>query len=140
MTLSRIRKHRIILGDLLIAFGSVWLSFILRVGVESIPEFLSRIWLMSLFAIIIKPMIFQITGIYRVFWKYAASKEYLRMLICSLTATIALSIPTLLFSSQPFPRSVFFIDLFVSAIAFMVYRNVAYAYYKSEYYGRITSR
>jgi FlaA1/EpsC-like NDP-sugar epimerase len=134
MNLSWLRKHRIIIGDVLIAFGAVWISFVLRVGVESISEFLSHVWLMSLLALVVKPMIFQITGIYRIFWKYAASKEYLRLLSCSLIATISLSIPILVFSSQPFPRSVFAIDWFISSIAFVVYRSVAYAHYKSKPY------
>lgn len=140
MNLSWLRKHRIIIGDVIIAYGAVWLSFVVRLGVESISEFLSHVWLMSLLALIVKPMIFQITGIYRIFWKYAASNEYLRLLSCSLIAAIASSIPIHIFSSQPFPRTVFAIDWFVSSIAFVVYRSVAYAHYKSETYGRITSR
>ena len=140
MTLNWLRKERIIIGDLVITFMVAWLSFIIRVGTESISDFVSQAWLMSMIALFIKPLVFYRTGIYRIFWKYAASRDYLHVLASSILANFSLSLLLILLSIEQFPRSVIAIDLFLSSIAFMIYRRVAYAYSKSETYGRITSR
>jgi FlaA1/EpsC-like NDP-sugar epimerase len=140
MTLNWLRKQRIIIGDLVIAFVVAWLSFIVRVGTESISEFVSQAWLMSMIALFIKPLVLNRTGIYRIFWKYAESRDYLRVLASSILATFSLSLLLILLPIEQFPRSVIAIDLFLSSIAFMIYRRMAYTYYKSETYGRITSR
>jgi FlaA1/EpsC-like NDP-sugar epimerase len=110
------------------------------VGTESISEFVSQAWLMSMIALFIKPLVLNRTGIYRIFWKYAESRDYLRVLASSILATFSLSLLLILLPIEQFPRSVIAIDLFLSSIAFMIYRRMAYTYYKSETYGRITSR
>ena len=133
MTIRWIRRYRIILGDQAVVFTVVWISFILRLGVESLSEFSSQLWLMLMLALTIKPVTFQVMGVYRIYWKYAGEKEYLKMLLVSFLATVVLFLIILVLPPSQFPRSVIVIDWTLSSVIFMIYRKVAYVFSRSEY-------
>jgi FlaA1/EpsC-like NDP-sugar epimerase len=143
MIVNSIRKYRILVGDLFILLGSILISFSIRVGLGSFIDFLPSIWLMSTLALIIKPMIFMLFRIYRIYWKYTRSQDYVRLIVSSFVATIALTFSMLLVSPIlcpiKCPLSVILIDWIISTFILIIYRHVAYKSSTNEYYGSLTN-
>jgi len=68
------------------------------------------IWLVS------KAAVFQLAGLGRGIWRYAASPDVVRVLAANLAASAAAAPIILIFSPAPFPRSVLAIDLLISLV------------------------
>ena len=131
MTVITIRKNRLVIGDLVIAFVSVWLSFLIRLeSILLLQEYTSHIWLMSVSVLILKPIIFRMFGIYRIYWKYIGLRELTKLVASSMLGSIAV-VMVILISIQigtptTFPRAVFGLDWLISTSLFLLFRRVAY--------------
>ncbi|SFV58830.1 UDP-N-acetylglucosamine 4,6-dehydratase [hydrothermal vent metagenome] len=79
-------------------------------------EFFSTMTLMMMLLIPIKVLVFYFLKLYFVAWRYFGLNEYKRLIIAHIIVYFIFSIIFLLFSELfiPFPRSVIFIDLFLS--------------------------
>ena len=133
MTIITIRKHRLLISDLVISFGSVWLSYLLRLGsISFVLEFIPQIWVMSVSALILKPVVFKMLGIYRIYWKYIGLRELTKLAASSTLGSTAVAVVLVILISiqiglpAAFPRSVVAIDWVISTSLFLLFRRVSY--------------
>ena len=131
VALTTIWKHKFLLADLLIIAGSVWLSFGLRLAGDPLfQQFILSIWTMSVLALILKPLTFHVFGIYRIYWKYTSSKEYMRLVFSSFLASAAIVLALFIANSfglnSSIPRSVIMMDWIISTSMIIGFRRLAY--------------
>jgi FlaA1/EpsC-like NDP-sugar epimerase len=80
------RNRLILIGDLVLISTSVLASFALRLELGALfIEFVPQALLMMVLALIVKPLIYYLFGLYRRYWVYASTRELL--LVASATAT-----------------------------------------------------
>ncbi len=113
---NRKRVIFFILFDSLISVGTVALAYLLRFNFEIPLEFFRGMSLMILFLIPLKVFLFFKFRIYFVAWRYFGLLEYKKIVVAHILAYFLFSIIFLVFNNffSPFPRSVIFIDLFLS--------------------------
>lgn len=116
-----IRNRYILLGDLIFIVISAVAAYILRLELVEVFSnyYLSLLWMCGL-ALLIKPIVYYLMGLYRRMWIYASMRE-LRLIIFSVTlASVLVSlIMLILFENRffiSFPRSVLVIDWIQSII------------------------
>jgi FlaA1/EpsC-like NDP-sugar epimerase len=115
-----VRNRFILLGDLILIVTSVLASFGLRLDLGPLfIEYLPHMWVMVGVALVIKPVVYQLFGLYRRYWVYASTRELLLIMIATATASVgvALAVMLILLSGwlpARFPRSVFGIDWLLS--------------------------
>ena len=131
MTILTIRKHRLLIHDLVISFVSIWLSYLLRLGsISFVMQFSPQIWVMSVSALVLRPVVFKMLGIYRIYWKYVGLREWTKLVASSMIGSIAVVLVVLisirLGMPSEFPRSVVALDWLISTSLFMFFRRVAY--------------
>ena len=130
MTIMAIRNHRLLISDLVISFGSVWLSYLWRLeSISLVLQFTPSLWVMSVSALILRPAIFKVFGIYRLNWKYIVLREFWKLVASSTLGSVAIVL-VILFSIQiglpaGFPRSVIAMDWLISTSLFLLFRRVA---------------
>jgi UDP-N-acetyl-D-glucosamine 4,6-dehydratase len=105
-----------ILFDIIISISTVVLAYLLRFNFFIPLEFLDAMIVMMMLLIPVKLLIFYFFKLYFVAWRYFGLTEYKRLImghiiVYSLFGMIFLFFPELFI---PFPRSVIFIDLFLS--------------------------
>ena len=105
-----------ILFDIIISISTVVLAYLLRFNFFIPLEFLDAMIVMMMLLIPIKLLVFYFLKLYFVAWRYFGLTEYKRLImghviVYSLFGVIFLLFPELFI---PFPRSVIFIDLFLS--------------------------
>jgi FlaA1/EpsC-like NDP-sugar epimerase len=131
MTVITIRKNRLLIGDLVIALGSVWLSYLIRLESTSlIQQFSSHVLFMSVSALILKPVFFRLFGIYRIYWEYWGLREFSKLIFSSTLGSITIVLITLLAIRvglpATFPRSVIGLDWIISTSLFLLLRRFVY--------------
>ncbi len=131
MTILTIRKRQLLIHDLGISFGSVWLSYLLRLdSISFVLQFTPQIWVMSVSALILRPVVFKMLGIYRIYWKHVGLREWTKLVASSTLGSVAVVLITLIsihiFLPAAFPRSVVALDWLISTSLFMLFRLVAY--------------
>ncbi len=125
-------KSRLLpLSDLIIAFSSVWISFVVRLGSGvDLRRYAPLILLMAAIAAGIKPLILWLSGVYRIYWRYVGGREVRRlgmaMVIGSVAWVMAFLLVRHLASVPMFPRSIIVIDLVVSLTLVSLVRKIAY--------------
>jgi FlaA1/EpsC-like NDP-sugar epimerase len=125
-----IRNRYFVIGDLLLTALSATLGFAIRLDVPLFWTYLPVCVSFVLIAMVIKPPIYYLFGLYRRYWRYASIQEMLSILGAATTASAILSFLVLgvflpLGWFDKFPRSVLIIDwllslLFVGGIRFSV--------------------
>ena len=114
----KFRNRFLLLGDVLLIFVSVFISYVLRLELDDVFPYLPSMWWMIAAALIIKPLVYYLFGLYRRLWVYASTQE-LKLITAAVTAaTLILSVLMLsLFSLHvftAFPRSILAIDWLLS--------------------------
>lgn len=109
------------IGDFGLTVISVLSAYILRLELIEVFKnyYLSLIWMLGL-AIVLKPLVYYLFGLYRRMWVYASMRE-LRLIVLSVTAGSLLVSTTMLilFFNHifiSFPRSVLIIDWILSIV------------------------
>jgi len=119
----QVRNRLILFGDLVLIATSVLASFALRIDLgPRFLDFIPQALVMLAIAIIVKPIVYYLFGLYRRYWVYASTRELL--LIASATATasvvvflfIMLAIASRLLPAE-FPRLVTVIDWLLSILS-----------------------
>ena len=113
---NRKRVLFFILFDVLISTGTVALAYLLRFNFDIPLEYFSGMGLMMLLLIPLKIFLFFKFRIYFVAWRYFGLLEYKKIVISHILVYFLFSTFFLIFNNffSPFPRSVIFIDLFLS--------------------------
>ncbi len=117
----QIRNRTLLLADLLLIVASVLASFALRLDLGPIfLAYLPAASLMVAVALLVKPVIYHLFGLYRRYWVYASTREMLTIALATLTASGAVAagimFVILLGGLRGFPRSVLLIDWLLSLI------------------------
>ena len=114
------RNRFLLMVDLILIVTSVLASFALRLDLGSVfIAFLPSARVMIIIALIVKPAIYHLFGLYRRYWVYASIRELRLIAIATSTASVALAFIIMLIMSVDgfqagFPRSVLGIDWLLS--------------------------
>ena len=128
--LTSIRNRFFLIADLLLMGLAAGCSFWLRLDIKGLELYLSTLVIYAALAVVIKPIIFYLFGIYGCYWSYAGTKELLSLWIGALAGAAVTSLAvhsaaSLFFDFRPAPRSIPIIDwllsfLFAGGIRFFV--------------------
>lgn len=116
----QIRNRFLLTVDLILIVTSVLASFALRLDLGSVfIAFLPSARVMIIIALIVKPAIYYLFGLYRRYWVYASIRELRLIAIATATASVGLAFIILLILSVDgfqagFPRLVLAIDWLLS--------------------------
>ncbi len=116
-----LRNRHILVTDILIIPISILAAYILRLELFEIFDtyLYSLLWMTGL-ALIIKPIVYYLFGLYRRMWVYASIPEIKLIFFAVTTASILVSIPMYFFLYgrvfYSFPRSVLVIDWILSLL------------------------
>lgn len=114
-----IRNRHILIADFIFTILSVLGAYILRLELIEVFKnyYISLFWMIG-FALVIKPVVYYLFGLYRRLWIYASIKELRLIFLAVTTASLVVSSAMLtLFYFRffiAFPRSVLVIDWFFS--------------------------
>jgi len=112
------KTWQFILLDILLTFFSVVIGLILRLDIIYVDNFIRAIWPFILLAIVVRPLILFLFGIYDRIWRHASIREFMRLAVAVLIGTIILSTVTLLWLYPnwmiTFPRSLLGIEAMTS--------------------------
>ncbi|RME07026.1 MAG: hypothetical protein D6803_04995, partial [Anaerolineae bacterium] len=120
-----LRNRALLLGDLLLIVVAVMGSFALRLELGPLfSYYLPQAWRMTALALVIKPLVYHLFGLYRRLWAYASTRELNLIVFATSAASTALSVAVLVMvtwqAARPnflgFPRSVLVIDWLLSII------------------------
>jgi FlaA1/EpsC-like NDP-sugar epimerase len=117
------RNRLILLGDLVLISTSVLASFALRLELGQVfIDYVPQALVMLAVAMIIKPVVYYLFGLYRRYWVYASTRELLLVSTATATASIVVFLfVSLLIASRVlppgFPRSVVGIDFLLSVLS-----------------------
>jgi FlaA1/EpsC-like NDP-sugar epimerase len=113
------RNRYILIGDILLMLIAVLGGYVLRLelGAAFIFYFPSALWMMGT-ALVIKPIVYYLFGLYRRLWIYASIQEMKVIALAVTTASIIVSLTMVAMFVQGFfvgfPRSVLMIDWLLS--------------------------
>ncbi|MBN1267859.1 MAG: polysaccharide biosynthesis protein [Anaerolineales bacterium] len=115
----QIRNRIILLGDIVLIITSVLASFALRLDLgRTFMLFMSQAWTMVVVALIIKPLVYYLFGLYRRYWAYASVRELRLIAVATIAAEVLVALMIMLgilIGALPnFPRSVLGIDWLLS--------------------------
>lgn len=115
-----LRTWQIILIDIFLTLLSVIFGLILRLEIIYVGYFISAIWPFIIIALLLRPFIFWLTGIYRRIWRYATVRDLLSLALSILLGTVILSAITLVWlyprHMVTFPRSLLGIEAVTSFV------------------------
>jgi FlaA1/EpsC-like NDP-sugar epimerase len=116
------RNRTILVGDLLLIIVCVLGSAILRVPLGArIYDFRVQILIMLIVALIMKPSVYYLFGLYRRLWEYASIRELKLIAVAVTTASIILSVivsvTSFIMRSWEFSRGFLVIDWLLSLLA-----------------------
>lgn len=113
-----------ILVDALLTFVSIIFSMMLRLEVVYPDKllfsyYLRIIWPFIVFAMVLRPIVFYFSGIYKRIWRYAYTKDFIALAVSVLIGTVILSILSLLIIKPfwiraSFPRSLLILEAIIS--------------------------
>ncbi|NIS81901.1 MAG: hypothetical protein GTO14_17205, partial [Anaerolineales bacterium] len=116
----QIRNRILLIIDLVLIVTSVLASFALRLDLGPLFfHYLPSAWLMVYLALLIKPVVYFLFGLYRRYWVYASLRELRLIALATMTASVIVGMLVLLIRSAGgfpagFPRSVLGIDWLLS--------------------------
>lgn len=118
-----LRTPLILTGDLVLIATSVLASFALRLELGArFMVFLPQALVMMILALIIKPIIYHLFGLYRRYWVYASTQELKLIATATASASVAVALMVMLGIASrllpaTFPRSVLGIDWLLSILS-----------------------
>jgi FlaA1/EpsC-like NDP-sugar epimerase len=124
---KKIRNRYMLVVDILLTALAVFGSYVLRLELVVLFPTYSRslLWMMGL-AVVIKPFVYYLFGIYRRVWRYASIRELVLLLTTVSTASVVISgLMVGLFALKAFsafPRSVLAIDWLLSFLLIGAFR------------------
>jgi len=115
-----VRNRFLLLGDVILIVTSVLASFALRLDLGPLfLDYVPHMWTMVGVALLVKPFVYYLFGMYRRYWVYASARELLLVAIATATASIGVALIIMLvipigWLPARFPRSVLGIDWLLS--------------------------
>lgn len=128
-------KRRIIvfLCDTLLISVALCLSFLLRFDFSMPLDELNLFWECLLVVLVVKPLVFMVTGFYNSLWRYASLQDGIEI-FKGVTLSSVLAVFVILFLRQfaPIPRSVFLLDWFL-LFALIAASRLVWRIYRESY-------
>jgi len=114
-----IRNRYFVAGDLLSLVLAVWFSFAARLDPAGVHQYRISFWVYLGIALVVKPAVFQLFGLYRRYWRYASIGEVVNIVGANVAATVvvilfAYLIVPIFYSFSQVPRSIPFIDFLLT--------------------------
>ena len=111
---------QLILVDAALTLLAVVVGLMLRLEIIYVGYFILAIWPFMLLAVILRPLAFYFTGIYKPIWRYAKTRDFLNLALAVLVGSLILA-PVTLFWLYPrwmitFPRSLLVIEGLLSLL------------------------
>ncbi|OGT26134.1 MAG: hypothetical protein A2Z17_02870 [Gammaproteobacteria bacterium RBG_16_66_13] len=115
----QVRNRFLLAADLLLIVTSALASFALRLDIGPVfLNYLPRAWLMVAVALLVKPTVYYLFGLYRRYWIYASVRELQLIFVATTTASVVVALFVILLvpvvGLPGFPRSVLGIDWLLS--------------------------
>jgi FlaA1/EpsC-like NDP-sugar epimerase len=108
------RRLFVFLSDTLLISIALCLAFLLRFDFSIPTHQLELFWQCLLVVMIVKPLVFVVTGFYNSLWRYASIQDAVEILKgVSLSSILAVSAVFFLRQFSPIPRSIFVLDWFL---------------------------
>ena len=108
------RRLIVFLCDSLLISLALCLAFLLRFDFTIPPPQLELFWECLLVVMIVKPLVFVVTGFYNSLWRYASLQDAVEILKgVTLSSILAVSAVFFLRQFTPIPRSIFVLDWFM---------------------------
>ncbi len=105
------RRLTVFLSDTLLISIALCLAFLLRFDFTIPPQQLDLFWECLLVVMIVKPLVFVVTGFYNSLWRYASVQDAVEILKgVTLSSFLAVSSVFFLRQFTPIPRSIFVLD------------------------------
>lgn len=125
------RRLLVFVLDLLLIAGAFGLSFLLRFDFRIPAEFVPLFKQGVLVALLVKPLVFVVSGMYRSLWKYASLQDGIEIFkVVTASSFAAGFILIYLRHVAPYPRSIFILDwvlllglIIASRLVWRVYRE-----------------
>ena len=125
------RRLLVFVLDLLLIAGAFGLSFLLRFDFRIPAEFVPLFKQGVLVALLVKPLVFVVSGMYRSLWKYASLQDGIEIVkVVTASSFAAGFILIYLRHVAPYPRSIFILDwvlllglIIASRLVWRVYRE-----------------
>ncbi|MBN1921634.1 MAG: polysaccharide biosynthesis protein [Anaerolineae bacterium] len=122
LLLGHLRNRYLFLFDLLVLPFATWLAFVIRLNPHDLLPYNVVIVMSMLVTALLKPLVFQLWGLYGYYWPFAGFDEALRIVAAALAAEllqtgVVFSL-THVTGVTPLPRSIPFLDLFLTLIFF----------------------
>ena len=132
---NMLTKRRLIVffSDTLLITFSLSLAFLLRFDFTIPPQQLDLFWECLIVVIVVKPLVFIVTGFYNSLWRYASIQDAVEI-FKAVTLSSILAVAAVLFLRQfaPIPRSVFVLDWFL-LVAFLSASRLVWRVYREIY-------
>ncbi|MCJ7706983.1 MAG: polysaccharide biosynthesis protein, partial [Anaerolineales bacterium] len=117
--LFHVRNRFILLADLVLIVTSVLASFALRLDLGRLfVSYFPQAIVMTGVALVVKPIVYHLYGLYRRYWVYASTRELLTISVATATASVVVVLIMMLVivsgGLPNFPRSVLGIDWLLS--------------------------
>lgn len=127
------RRMVVFFSDTLLISISLCLAFLLRFDFKVPPEQLDLFQECLVVVIVIKPLVFLVTGFYHSLWRYASVQDAVEI-FKAVTLSSILAVAAVFFLRQftPIPRSIFVLDGFL-LLALLVASRLVWRIYREVY-------
>jgi FlaA1/EpsC-like NDP-sugar epimerase len=126
--------HRLLIVDAFVFFASIWISFVIRLGINSeLEKYLLSAGFISVLAILIRIPVLWISGIYSIYWKCVGLREFLRLAFGILFGSLVLFVAINALMQNALPRSIMMIDYIVSLGIMVLIRKLAYVDFEARF-------
>lgn len=128
------RRLIVFLSDTLLIALSLLLAFLLRFDFSIPPPQYDLFLECLLVVLLVKPLVFVVTGFYNSLWRYASIQDGLEILkAVSLSSILAVSVVFFLREFTPLPRSIFLLD-WILLIGLIVASRLVWRVYRESYF------
>lgn len=108
------RRLIVFLSDTLLVSLALILAFLLRFDFTIPPQQMDLFWECLLVVMIVKPLVFIVTGFYKSMWRYASVQDAVEIFKgVTLASVLAVAAVSFLRQFAPIPRSIFVLDWFL---------------------------
>lgn len=115
-----IRTWQLILIDVFLTLLASVIGLMLRLEIIYVGYFIRAIWPFMLILVFLRPALFYLFGVYRQIWRYASTRDYIKIGLAVLVGTLIISVVTLLWLYprwlETFPRSLLVIEGLLSLL------------------------
>ncbi len=117
--LPPIRNRYFLAADVLLMPLAAGVAFLLRLDVAGLRSYARTTLVFAALAMVVKPAVFYLFGLYRRYWRYASANELVNIALATLSGTavvtlLVYSLASLVWEFPSLPRSIPFLDWLVS--------------------------